>query len=146
VVGSSIGGINFTGDMLAIWMTIMMCGVMVVYRKWPDTPVALPTALSSLLLLPFACLAGQPFRVSTLEISVLLGFGLIFTVASVTLLEGSRRIPAAQTALLSALETPLAPVWAFVLLAQVPLLTTIGGGIIILVAVLWSQLPSHRGK
>jgi len=43
-------------------------------------------------------------------------FGLIFAIASVTLAEGMKRIPAGETALLSTLETPLAPlVWMDVL-------------------------------
>ncbi|MCP4389925.1 MAG: EamA/RhaT family transporter, partial [Gammaproteobacteria bacterium] len=53
--------------------------------------------------------------------------------------EGARRLPAAETALISALETPLAPIWAFMLFAELPTRYTIVGGAIILIAVFGSQ-------
>ena len=67
-----------------------------------------------------------------------------FSIASVTLAEGARRLPAAETALLSALETPLAPVWAFLFFTDVPPFLTLVGGGIIFVAVLYSQSVNRR--
>jgi drug/metabolite transporter (DMT)-like permease len=63
----------------------------------------------------------------------------VFAVASVTIAEGARRLPAAETALLSALETPLAPIWAFMLFAEMPTAYTLTGGVIILIALFASQ-------
>lgn len=139
VISGSFEGSHLAGDALALWMTVMMGGVMVVYRKWPETPVALPNAGASLLLLPVSALFSAPFQVTVPEISVLLLFGLVFAVASVTFTEGARRIPAAETALLGALETPLAPFWAYLLLAEIPTMQTMVGGGLILFAVVWSQ-------
>lgn len=144
VLGGSIGGGNLTGDLLALWMTLMMAAAIVVYRKWPDTPAALPAALSSLVLLPVSFVVTEPMQVSASEVYVLIAFGLIFAIASVTLLEGVRRIPAAEGALLGALETPLAPIWAFLLFSEMPSPATFAGGTIILAAIVWSQLPALR--
>ncbi|MCF6322639.1 MAG: DMT family transporter [Rhizobiaceae bacterium] len=141
VVGGSLGGAGFDGDLLALIMTLMMAGVMVVYRKWPDTPAALPAALSSVILLPVALVAGDPLQSPPGEIPVLIIFGLVFAIASVTLLEGVRRVPAAEAALLGAIETPLAPIWAFFLFSQIPSNATFAGGAIILAAIVWSQMP-----
>jgi len=141
VVGGSLGQAGLTGDLLAAFMTLMMAGAMVVYRKWPDTPAALPAAASSLVLLPLALGAGNPLQSPAGEIPVLIVFGLVFAIASVTLLEGVRRIPAVEAALLGALETPLAPIWAFLILSQIPSIATFSGGAIILGAVVWSQMP-----
>ena len=69
---------------------------------------------------------------------MLAAFGLLFAIASVTLAEGAKRVPAGQTALLSALETPLAPVLAFFIFAEVPSLATFLGGGLVLAAVLIS--------
>jgi len=146
VVGGSFGGVNLTGDLLALWMTLMMAALMVVYRVWPQTPAALPAAMSSLVLLPFALAISSPFQIVRDEILILIAFGLVFAIASVTLAEGVRRIPAAETALLSALESPLAPVWAFLVFAEIPIATTLVGGAVILVAVVWSQIPLPRGS
>ena len=140
VVSGSFGGGTLAGDVLALWMTVMMSGVMVIYRKWPQTPVALPNIGASLLLLPVALLFIEPTHISRPELLILLMFGAIFAIASVTFTEGARRIPAMETALLGALETPLAPVWAFLLLSEVPTPQAMAGGVIILVALIWSQV------
>ena len=116
------------------------CGLPV----WPQTPAALPAALSSLVLLPVSLSVTHPFQIPASETAILIVFGLIFAIASVTLLEGVRRIPAAEGALLGALETPLAPIWAFLLFTEIPTLATFGGGAIILVAIIWSQLPALK--
>ncbi len=138
IVSGSVGHISLAGDMLALCMTIAMASIMVIYRKWPDTPGAGPAALQSILLLPVAALFGDPLAVDPLEIGILAAFGLLFALASVTLAEGAKRVPSGQTALLSALETPLAPVFAFLVFTEVPNAATWLGGAIVLAAVLLS--------
>lgn len=51
-----------------------------------------------------------------------------------------KRIPAGETALLSALETPLAPLFGWMFFAEIPANTTFLGGIVILSAVLATQI------
>jgi drug/metabolite transporter (DMT)-like permease len=138
-VSHSVGSNGMLGDMLALWMTLMMAATMVVYRIWPDTPTVLPAALSSVILLTPAVILTDPIDASQFEISILIIFGLVFSIASVTLAEGARRVPAARAALISALETPLAPIWALILLAEVPTQQTMLGGTIIMIAILLSQ-------
>ena len=77
------------------------------------------------------------------EIVVLSGFGLVFAIASVTLAEGAKRVPSGQTALLSTLEMPLAPLLAFVVLSEVPPTQTWIGGSVILIAVLMTARENH---
>lgn len=139
ILSGSLRGPAWRGDLLALFMTCMMAGSMVLYRAYPETTAALPAALSSVVLLPFAAFWGDPMSVATGEFPVLLLFGLVFAVASVTLSEGARRLPSAETALLSILEMPLAPVLALVILAEWPSLGTIVGGVLIVAAVAWSQ-------
>jgi len=143
VLGSVRGG-HPLGDLLALWMTLMMSCVMVIYRRWPQTTAALPAALSSVVLLPIAISFGGPVSVPAPELFILVIFGLIFAVASVTLSEGARRLPPAETALLSGLDTPFAVLLAFVILKEVPAQTTWVGGAVIFIAVLYAQYPRHR--
>ena len=138
IVSGSIGQISIQGDALALVMTTAMATIMVIYRKWPDTPGAGPSVLQSLILLPPSFVLGAPFRIEPLEIFILAAFGLLFAVASVTLAEGAKRVPSGQTALLSALETPLAPALAFIVFAETPNRATILGGSVVLVAILVS--------
>ncbi len=139
IVAGSVGVGNLMGELLAFWMTLMMGATMVIYRRWPETTAALPAALSSLVLLPVALFFGAPLSVQVGELPVLVLFGLVFAVASVTLSEGARRLPSAETALLSTLETPLAPALAFLVLNEMPATLTVFGGVVIFVAVIWSQ-------
>ena len=138
IVSGSLGQISLFGDLLALWMTIVMATIMVIYRKYPDTPGAGPAVLSSLLLLPVSTFFGSPFSIDLTEILILSAFGLFFAIASVTLAEGAKRVPSGQTALLSALETPLAPILAFFLLTEIPKTATVFGGGVVLFAVLLS--------
>ncbi len=136
IVSGSLGQINLRGDILALGMAAAMAVLMVIYRKYPSTPGAGPAALSSLLLVPVALVLGDPFAIPLDEILILSGFGLVFAVASVTLVEGAKRVPSGQTALLSTLEVPLAPVLAFLVLSEIPHAQTIAGGTLVLIAVL----------
>ena len=138
IVSGSLGQISLNGDLLALSMTAAMALIMVIYRKYPNTPGAGPAVLSSVLLLPFAAIFGNPFDVERTEVYILSAFGLLFAIASVTLAEGSKRVPSGQTALLSTLETPLAPVLAFIMFTEIPNTATFIGGSVVLFAVLFS--------
>ncbi|WP_120503708.1 DMT family transporter [Sulfitobacter mediterraneus] len=142
ILSGSVGGGALKGDFLALFMTLMMAGVMVAYRMYPEATAALPAALSSVVLLPLALTFGDPMATPAAEMPVLIAFGLVFAVASVTLSEGARRLPSAETALLSTLEMPLAPVLAFALLSEVPKPQVLLGGVVIFAAVIWSQRRS----
>ena len=137
--------LHLRGDLLAMFMTVCMAGVIVIYRMYPDTPGAGPSALQSLILIVPSLIFGAPFETAPPEIAILAGFGLLFAIASVTLAEGAKRVPAGQTALLSALETPLAPVLAFLILTEVPNQASFIGGAIVLVAVLASIREEAAG-
>ncbi len=139
IVGGSLGQINLRGDLLALWMTIAMAGYLCIYRRYPDTPAAGPAVLLSLLLAPVGLYLGDPFDAAFNDIAISCLFGLVFSVASVTLAEGARRLPAAETALISSLETPLAPLWAYLIFTEIPALLTVFGGSIIFIVVVYSQ-------
>ena len=144
IVSGSFGQFSLYGDLLALIMTIAMASIMVIYRKYPDTPGAGPTAMQSILLTPVALFFGQPFQTDPVEILILAAFGLLFAIAAITLAEGAKRVPSGQTALLSALETPLAPLFAFLLFMEVPGRTTVLGGALVLIAVLASISGESR--
>ncbi len=140
IVGGSLGGVHLTGDLLATGMTVGIAVMLVIYRRYPQTPAAGPAVLSSLVLLPFGVAFGAPFRQLLPEIGIMAAFGLIFAVASVTLGEGARRVPAGETGLLSSLEVCFAPLLAWFLLAEVPPVLTVAGGLLVLAGVLGTQI------
>lgn len=144
IVSGSLGGLHVQGDLLALFMTFMMATIMVVYRVAPDTPAAGPVIISSIFLLVPSAYFGAPFAVSMSDLWLLAVFGLVFAVAAITLMEGARRISATQTALLSVLETPLAPLLAVLVLAEMPALATLIGGSIVFAAVIYAQFDPQK--
>ena len=146
IVSGSLAGGHLTGDLLALWMTLMMASVIVIYRRYPNTPGPGPMAVSSLILLPVSLFFGDPFAAPITEIPIMASFGLIFAVASVTLVLGARYLPSSETALISTLEAPLAILFAWLLFAEVPVMNTVIGGVIILMCVMGSQIIQHKNS
>lgn len=147
LMSGSFGGVNIFGDLLALGMTIGMGIVIVIYRIFPETPTAIPMVGSSVLLLPACLVFGDPMSVAHSEIATLAGFGVVFALASILLAEAAKRVPSGEAALLSSLEAPLAPLWAWMVFAEMPPPATFIGGVMILAAVVGSQIRRNtRGR
>jgi len=136
VVSGSLGQVNAIGDSLAIIMAITMATIIVLFRKFPGTPSGGVNLLSAAILMPICIVFGDPFTASLRDVMVLALFALVFVIAYVTLLEGAKLLSPTLTALLSILETPLAPIWAWLVLSEIPNLSTTIGGIIVILAVI----------
>ena len=84
-------------------------------------------ALSSILLVAVAPLVTNPFDVSANDSHLADRFRLgVLPLGTILLIEGTRLIPAAQSAVIGTLETPLAPVWAWLVLSELPPVATTG--------------------
>lgn len=148
IVSGTPGQTHLFGDMLAFGMSLALALLFVLYRAWPDTPSAGPVALSSVLLLPVSGMMANPFAVPAAEITILAGFGLVFALASYWMLEGAKRLPSGQTALLSTTEAPFAIVLAWLILKEAPAVATLIGGSLLLLGVVIGSLgkPRQPGK
>lgn len=146
VVMVGLGGDgHWTGDLLAVGMVLGSAGMIVIARANPGMPTLAAAAMSALLAplvsLPLATLTG--LGVPTL--GLLLGFGLVNTTMALALfILGSRHLPAVRTALLSALETPMTPLWVWLVFAETPPSATLAGGAIVFAAVVWYVLHDAR--
>lgn len=126
------GGGAWTGDALALLMTVLMALLTVHMRRYPDLPMtavaAVSCLMSAIIALPFA----DPLSVRAVDIPWLLLFGPITTgIGFVLYAQGAQRLLASEAALLGALETPLGPLWVWLLFAEIPdQATLLGGGLI----------------
>ena len=77
----------------------------------------------------------MPTSATQFDIGLSATFAFLFVLASVALGQGARRLSAPLTGLLGALETPLAPTLAYFILAEIANMSTIVGGVLIMVAV-----------
>ncbi len=135
VVYGSLGKIEIFGDALAVLMAITYALIIVLFRKYPETPSGGVNIFSCLALLPICFLFGEPFSTSFHDIMLLAVFAIVFLIASISLQEGSKLLSPTLSALLSIAETPLAPIWAWFFFAEIPVLSTLIGGVVIVLAI-----------
>ncbi len=133
------------GDALALGMTLAMAYMMVIARRHPGIPTLPAAALSALIS---AC-AALPFAtnlaVTTDQALLLAAFGLVNSALGIALfLMGSARIPPIQTALIGALDAPLAPLWVWIAFAEAPTRATLIGATVVLAAVFWHIWRQYR--
>ncbi len=141
MLGGTLRSGTMAGDGLALAMTLCMALYLVMLRRFAERPMLLAAALSSLQIALIAWIVAPSLMAPAGELALLALFGLLQALAVIALTAGAARLAAADSALLSALETPLAPLWAWLLLAERPAAATLLGGALILVALFWSLRP-----
>lgn len=133
------------GDGLALLMTLAMAAMMVLARRFPAIPALKAALLSALISAALAWPLGSPFGVSGPDLAVLAAFGLVNSAAGLLLFTlGARYLPPIETALLGALDAPLAPVWVWLVFGERPAGATLLGGGIVFVAVVAHVLRNLR--
>jgi drug/metabolite transporter (DMT)-like permease len=126
---------NIAGDGFAVLMALCMAVMILLSRSFPDIP-ALPatcvaSALSALAVLPFV-----DFNVASDDLWLLFAFGLVNQVMGFGLFAlGAKHLPPLETALITALDAPLAPLWVWLVFGETPGLATMFGGAIVFIAV-----------
>ena len=128
---------TWQGDLLAMAMATLMAGMILISRRFPGIPAlpatALAAALSAIATLPF--LTG-PVPAGA-DLALVLAFALVNQVLGFGLFAiGARHLPPMESALLTTLDAPLAPLWVWLVSAETPSPATLSGGTIVLAAVL----------
>jgi drug/metabolite transporter (DMT)-like permease len=130
------------GDLFAIAMTVGCALYMVLIRKFRDVPVVWAAAVSSVLLAAASCLVSDPFAISAHDLWITCGFGISYAFAVILWTEGTIRVTAAESGLLGTTELPLAVFFAWLVLSEIPPLASLGGGVVVLAAVLFHAAHS----
>ncbi len=136
MVGSGSGEGHVSGDMLALFSTVCMAFLMVLGRKRRHIDLlaaaCVSTFISAMVSLPFS--GPVP---SLPELLVLAAFGILsMAVGFILFAYGSRMLPPTETALIGALDAPLAPIWVWLFFSETPANATLIGGAIVFAAVL----------
>jgi drug/metabolite transporter (DMT)-like permease len=135
LAGTGSGDGGWFGRGLAVVMTLSVAGLAVVMRQSRDVPMLPAMAASSWLCSLICFWFASPGAVSSTDIGLIIGFGLIQSAMGLSLYTfGSRLIPAADAGLLQALEVPLTPIWVWIVFGEVPSHATMIGGPIVLFA------------
>ncbi|WP_037150762.1 DMT family transporter [Rhizobium freirei] len=145
IVASSIGGGTGVGDLLALGMTVTFALIIVIPRMDGSVPI-LPSSIVSgfltfVIFVPFASTAS----LDTHNWFLLAAFGATnFALAFVLFLFGSRRMPAADAALISSMEIVLTPFWVWLIFSERPPVATFIGGMIIFATIVWHTAVDLR--
>jgi drug/metabolite transporter (DMT)-like permease len=135
MVGLSAEG-GWLGDAIAFAMTLSMAAMMVVARRFKSGSALRSAALSALLSALACWPLGHPLAVSGHDLMLLALFGLANSALGIGLFAvGARYLPAVETALIGALDAPLAPLWVWLAFDETPSAATLVGGLIVFTAV-----------
>jgi drug/metabolite transporter (DMT)-like permease len=127
---------GWAGDLLALGMTWSMASTMVIARHYRGIPILLTACIASLLSGIFAWPFGAPLAVSGHELMLLAAFGVVnFAIGLPLFTLGARLLPPIETALIGAVDAPLAPLWVWFAFNESPGLSTFIGGSIVFAAV-----------
>lgn len=125
------------GDLLAFGMTLALAVMMVISRRIPTLPIMAASALSALLSGLVAIPLSPGLAVPADQMGLLALFGLVNSAVGLALFSlGARYLPAVETALITALDAPLAPIWVWLVFAETPAPMTLLGGAVVFAAVL----------
>lgn len=127
---------SWAGDLLAFGMTLSMAVATVVVRNFRDIPIPLTACISSLLSALICWPFGAPLAASGHDLIWLAVFGVVnFAIGLPLFVLGARRLPAIETALVGAVDAPLAPLWVWLAFRETPGPGTLLGGAIVFAAV-----------
>ena len=126
--------------------------VFTVALRWGRSGEMLPAVLLSGIFAIFitssiCLLSGLPFQISVNDTSISMGMGVLQVGAGLVLYTlGSKTLPAAELTLLSLAEVLLGPVWVYLFLNEVVTLSTLVGGLILLLAIAGNAISGARRK
>jgi len=141
----ALGAGHLLGDLLALLMTLLISAMMVVIRHHRSVCMLPASALSAFLCALVVWPFSEPAAATGLNFFYLFLFGTTqFGLGLLLLTLGTRLVSATRSALIGALETPLAPAIVWLALGEVPALMTCLGGAIVLAAVAGDLLATRE--
>ncbi len=146
IFGTNMSGEGVLGMGIAMLMAIFYAGSIVTMRTIPQANIILMLALSGLLVMILMLPIVGTFTLTTHDLIICLGLGIVQVgLGTLLVLTGAKHVPAAQVSLLALLEVVLSPIWVWVFVNEVPSVTTLIGGGIVLAGVIYQALGA-RGK
>jgi drug/metabolite transporter (DMT)-like permease len=138
---------NLVGNLLALAMTILIAGMMVIIRGQRDTCMLPAACLSAFACAVVVLPVSEPGAAGGMNLFLLVLFGILqFGLGLLLVTIGTRLIPATQAALIGLLDVPLAMLWVWIAVDEAPSLVTCAGGALVMAAVLGDLLRGRAGR
>ena len=150
IVGSSLSiqtNEQFIGNIVAFIMPISFAVLIIIVRKYPKVDMIPAQFIAGAFAAVIGYLVADKILISPNDIflgflagTFQIGFGFIL----ITL--GSRSTPAATVGVLMLTEAVLGPTWAWIFINEVPPITVIIGGSIIILAIVFEFILNKNSK
>ena len=135
---SFTGTISPIGDALALLISLAFAVATVMTRRYAHIRMVPAVFLGIAIAGIVGFFNAGSLSVTPLQMTILFGFGALNLGAGLALfVTGARLVPAAMAALIGTAEPVLAPLWVWLIHAEVPSTRTLIGGLIVLCALLW---------
>ena len=145
MIGDSLGTGSLKGNLAALTIPINFSVLILIIRKYPKVDMIPAIFYAGILSCLYGLFLLEDLSISTKDIwlSFLLGvpqlaFGFIF----ITI--GSRTTPAVMVGLLMLMESIFAPIWVWLFYNEIPPISVLVGGMIILSAVVMKSLDYKK--
>lgn len=141
VVSGSLGSGRIEGDLLAVAAIVSFGSNLTLWRRYPEINRMVVVGLGSLTMALVAVIPADPLDVDTRALVVIAVLGLVTGPAGrVSVATSTNYIPVAQAGLFAPVETVAAIAWAWLFLNEEPETSTIVGGVIVILAVLYGTM------
>jgi len=151
MVGDGVAAGDPFGDLTALGAATGFAGYAVALRGGRGADMMPATCLAGLVGALAAGLAiaagGSGFVVTAPDLALCLVYGALAIAGSLVIYTiGSRHVPAAELMLLALTEVVLGPVWVWLAFSEIPSLSTVLGGAILLLAITGQALSGMRRR
>ena len=145
IFGTNINGEGALGMGLAMLMAFCYAGTIVTVRTLPNANIILIATLNAVLTILLMVMLIDDFGVSSKDLLICLGLGVVQVgLGTVFVMSGAKHVPAAQVSILALLEVVLSPIWVWIFVHEVPSVTTLIGGAVVLAGVTYQALGARR--
>lgn len=148
VFSGSIGDVSWRGDTIALVLSLLMGLLLSLMRRYSQLPRIPIVALSGLVMLLLVAPFSAPLSLPGEGYLWLAIMGLVqIPLASVLIMNATRYLSSPEVSLFLLIETVFGPIWVWLVLdEQVPLLTLLGGTLILGTIIVHSLLSLKNGK
>lgn len=132
IFGDGLSRGNLVGNLTAVFAAACWAGSLVVLRHTPQIDAASAIAGGGYLIAAIALVIAPTLLLSPADMLWLGLLGLIVLPVSFGLISlGPRYLPASEVSLIVLLEAVIGPLWAWAFIGQIPTVTSLAGGALI---------------
>jgi drug/metabolite transporter (DMT)-like permease len=147
VMGGTVGEGAVFGNIMALLVALCSTINVLLIRRLPRLDLRPATLLGAAIALLLGLALGNVWAVDWGSIAALLFLGVLqLSVGLAFFFSALKRLPPIEVTLIAMLEPVLGPIWTWLAVGEIPAVTTVYGGAILLAALVFNTVASARAK